>query len=76
MVRRPTGDKKPPGPLSPRRAAALAGRSPSGYKGKSREGSDGTPSMGSSFSDLDGACFVLYIIIIRLFPSRLVTLVR
>lgn len=38
------------GPLSPRRTAELAGRSP----GKGREGSDGTPSMGSSFSDLDG----------------------
>jgi hypothetical protein len=50
--RRPRG---PPGPLSPRRTAELAGRSP-GAKGKgySREGSDGTPSMGSSFSDLDG----------------------
>ncbi|KAK5654375.1 hypothetical protein OQA88_7284 [Cercophora sp. LCS_1] len=44
------------GPLSPRRAAELAGRSPSGKgKGVSREGSDGTPSMGSSFSDLDDA---------------------
>lgn len=40
------------GPLSPRRTAELAGVS-SGGKG-SREGSDGTPSMGSSFSDLDG----------------------
>ncbi|KAM7221058.1 autophagy-related protein 29 [Rhypophila decipiens] len=55
MVRRPTGDGKMPGPLSPRRTAELAGRSPSGNKGKSREGSDGTPSMGSSFSDLDDA---------------------
>lgn len=42
------------GPLSPRRTMELAGRS-SGVKGKgySRD-SDGTPSMGSSFSDLDG----------------------
>ena len=48
-------DAKPPGPLSPRRTAELAGRSPSGKgKGTSQEGSDGTPSMGSSFSDLDG----------------------
>ncbi|KAI2466742.1 hypothetical protein F4781DRAFT_338147 [Annulohypoxylon bovei var. microspora] len=41
------------GPLSPRRTMELAGRSPSG-KGKaySRD-SDGTPSMGSSYSDLD-----------------------
>ena len=42
-----------PGPLSPKRTVELAGRSP-GVKGKGREGSDGTPSMGSSFSDLDG----------------------
>lgn len=40
-----------PGPLSPRRTAELAGRSP---RGKGREGSEGSPSMGSSFSDLDG----------------------
>ncbi|UNI13761.1 hypothetical protein JDV02_000473 [Purpureocillium takamizusanense] len=44
------------GPLSPRRKAELAGRSPGGKaKASSREGSDGTPSMGSSFSDLDDA---------------------
>lgn len=49
-------ESKLPGPLSPRRTAELAGRSPSGKAGAaaSREGSDGTPSMGSSFSDLDG----------------------
>ncbi|KAK4155142.1 hypothetical protein C8A00DRAFT_13779 [Chaetomidium leptoderma] len=41
------------GPLSPRRTAELAARG--GNKGVSREGSDGTPSMGSSFSDLDDA---------------------
>ena len=34
-----------PGPLSPRRTAELSAR---------KESSDGTPSMGSSFSDLDG----------------------
>lgn len=51
------GERKPGGPLSPRRTAELAGRSPGGKgKGISREGSDGTPSMGSSFSDLDGTC--------------------
>ncbi|PHH59171.1 hypothetical protein CDD81_3673 [Ophiocordyceps australis] len=46
-----------PGPLSPRRTAELSGRSP-GHKGKaasSRDGSDGAPSMSSSFSDLDDA---------------------
>lgn len=44
----------PGGPLSPRRTMELTGQS-SGVKGKglSRD-SDGTPSMGSSFSDLDG----------------------
>ncbi|KAG6001736.1 hypothetical protein E4U21_003875 [Claviceps maximensis] len=40
---------KAPRLLSPRRNAELAGRSPS------QEGSEGTPSMGSSFSDLDDA---------------------
>lgn len=43
-----SGRRHPSGPLSPRRTAELKG------KGYSREGSDGTPSMGSSFSDLDG----------------------
>lgn len=43
-----------PGPLSPRRTAELAGRSP----GKGREGSEGSPSMGSSFSDLDGRSYL------------------
>ncbi|KAK0633598.1 hypothetical protein B0T14DRAFT_507331 [Immersiella caudata] len=57
VPRQPTrGDLAIPGPLSPRRTAELAGRSPVGKgKGVSREGSDGTPSMGSSFSDLDDA---------------------
>ncbi|EKD16757.1 uncharacterized protein L3040_006259 [Drepanopeziza brunnea f. sp. 'multigermtubi'] len=40
---------RPVGPLSPRRTAELAGQKASG------KGSDGTPSMGSSFSDLDDA---------------------
>jgi hypothetical protein len=55
IVQRPgtSKEQRAPGPLSPRRAAELAGRSPGG-KGYSREGSEGTPSMGSSFSDLDG----------------------
>ncbi|KAK0392857.1 hypothetical protein NLU13_2351 [Sarocladium strictum] len=49
-------EQRPPGPLSPRRTAELAGKSPGGKsRGYSREGSDGTPSMGSSFSDLDDA---------------------
>ncbi|KAI1500648.1 hypothetical protein F5X99DRAFT_409871 [Biscogniauxia marginata] len=43
------------GPLSPRRTMELARGSP-GAKGKSySRDSDGTPSMGSSFSDLDDA---------------------
>lgn len=48
--------QRPPGPLSPRRAAELAALSPR-RRALAREGSDGTPSMGSSFSDLDGAYF-------------------
>ncbi|KAM5358333.1 hypothetical protein ACJZ2D_015374 [Fusarium nematophilum] len=53
---RESREQRAPGPLSPRRTAELAGRSPgSKSKGYSREGSDGTPSMGSSFSDLDDA---------------------
>lgn len=45
------------GPLSPRRTMELAGRNSGGKgKGYSRD-SDGTPSMGSSFSDLDGTAF-------------------
>ncbi|ENH69738.1 Autophagy-related protein 29 [Fusarium oxysporum f. sp. cubense race 1] len=59
MVQKPdksdkTTEQRTPGPLSPRRTAELAGRSPGNQsKGYSREGSDGTPSMGSSYSDLD-----------------------
>lgn len=50
------------GPLSPRRTAELSGRGVGAGKGKgaSREGSDGTPSMGSSFSDLDGELSELF----------------
>lgn len=49
VSKRSLGDRRQPsGPLSPRRTAELKG------KVYSREGSDGTPSMGSSFSDLDG----------------------
>jgi hypothetical protein len=45
------------GPISPRRTLELAGRSRANRgKGQGREGSDETPSMGSSFSDLDGIC--------------------
>ena len=62
MVSRPGTATRNPGPagvLSPKRTAELAGRgsqpmdrSPSGHsKGHS---SDGTPDIGSSFSDLDG----------------------
>lgn len=50
VSKRSLGDRRQPSnPLSPRRTAELKG------KGYSREGSDGTPSMGSSFSDLDDA---------------------
>lgn len=44
-----------PGPLSPRHRASLARSSPKGMAQRSgKEGSEGTPSMGSSFSDIDG----------------------
>jgi hypothetical protein len=46
---------KPPGPLSPRHRAELAKLSPRGPGAKfKKEGSEGVPSMGSSFSDIDG----------------------
>lgn len=50
----PVQSPRPLGALSPRRAAELSGRSPR-RRAAGRPGSDGTPSMGSSFSDLDGA---------------------
>ncbi|TGJ81163.1 hypothetical protein E0Z10_g7613 [Xylaria hypoxylon] len=53
-VSRGTNDRRPSGPLSPRRTMELAGRSP-GSKSKHSRDSDGTPSMGSSYSDLDDA---------------------
>ncbi|PYH68861.1 multidomain presynaptic cytomatrix related protein [Aspergillus vadensis CBS 113365] len=43
------------GPLSPRRTGELAHFSPRQSMALRREASDGTPSMGSSFSDLDDA---------------------
>lgn len=48
---------RPAGPLSPRRAAELAatGLSPLRRPGSVRDGSEGSPSIGSSFSDLDEA---------------------
>lgn len=47
--KRQAGDRRDASnPLSPRRTAELKS------KGLSREGSEGAPSMGSSFSDLDG----------------------
>lgn len=56
IIRRPSKsrDNRGTGPLSPRRTTEV--RSPGGKSTKSgsRDGSDGTPSMGSSFSDLDG----------------------
>ncbi|KLU83152.1 hypothetical protein MAPG_02217 [Magnaporthiopsis poae ATCC 64411] len=58
--RSPAQDGRNVGPLSPKRTAELSGRAGSRAKGKghgmSNHGSDGgTPSMGSSFSDLDDA---------------------
>lgn len=48
---------RPAAPLGPRRAAELAaaGLSPLRRPGSGKDGSDGSPSMGSSFSDLDDA---------------------
>ena len=45
------------GPLSPKRTAQLSGRG--------REGSEGSPSMGSSFSDLDGMLSSCYFVLFR-----------
>jgi len=49
-----------PGPLSPRHRAELARLNDkrTGPRSK-RDGSEGTPSMGSSFSDIDGKCGAL-----------------
>ncbi|KAE8372618.1 hypothetical protein BDV26DRAFT_285786 [Aspergillus bertholletiae] len=44
-----------PSPLSPRRTAEAARHSPRRLNASGRDTSDGTPSMGSSFSDLDDA---------------------
>jgi hypothetical protein len=54
------------GPLSPRRMAELAGRG-SRHRSMLKEESDGTPSMGSSFSDLDGEYFLHFLVLGR-FP--------
>lgn len=43
--------------LSPRRAAELAGISPRRSTASGKSASDDTPSMGSSFSDLDGRSY-------------------
>jgi hypothetical protein len=49
------------GALSPRHRAELKRLSPRGPGAGAAEGSEGTPSMGSSFSDLDGQfSFVLF----------------
>lgn len=60
VIRSPAQDGRNIGPISPKRTAELSGRAGSRAKGKghglSNHGSDGgTPSMGSSFSDLDDA---------------------
>ncbi|OQD77034.1 hypothetical protein PENDEC_c003G03600 [Penicillium decumbens] len=49
------GDSGRIGPLSPHRAGTLPRQSPRKSIASGRENSDGTPSMGSSFSDLDDA---------------------
>ncbi|KAI1365281.1 hypothetical protein F5Y08DRAFT_186553 [Xylaria arbuscula] len=57
-VSRGAHEKRLNGPLSPRRTLELAGRSPGGKAKTYSRDSDGTPSMGSSFSDLDGTYLV------------------
>jgi len=53
--REATRTKQRTGPLSPHQRAGINPASPRGRAlGLGKEGSDGTPSMGSSFSDLDG----------------------
>lgn len=65
VSKRSLGDRRQPsGPLSPRRTAELKG------KGYSREGSDGAPSMGSSYSDLDGK----FMFVLARKPARLSSL--
>ncbi|KAI5467850.1 Arb2 domain-containing protein [Mariannaea sp. PMI_226] len=67
MVQRPSQsrDQRQPGPLSPRQAEVAAQSPGSKSRGYSREGSDGTPSMGSSFSDLDGRLSILFTMFYR-----------
>lgn len=48
-----SGPQRPSGPLSPRRVANLS-RQDSARTGSANQSSEETPSMGSSFSDLDG----------------------
>lgn len=54
-----TGQHKRIDALSPRHRAELARLSPRNRGRKGPDGSDGTPSMGSSFSDLDGGFLLL-----------------
>lgn len=56
------GGRRVSGPLSPRRTAELSGRG--------REGSEGSPSMGSSFSDLDGM-YPFHMLASMVFPFHL-----
>lgn len=53
-VQRPQAADRRTGTLSPHRAGQLPRLSPRKSETSGREASDGTPSMGSSFSDLDG----------------------
>ncbi|GAP87133.2 putative multidomain presynaptic cytomatrix related protein [Rosellinia necatrix] len=54
-ISRAAAGKRPSGPLSPRRTMEQATRSPSSKPKAYSRDSDGTPSMSSSFSDLDDA---------------------
>lgn len=62
-----------PGLLSPQRTAEFVSRGSRPSNASGRDASDGTPSMGSSFSDLDGECTEMEAIIIVLVYSSCLT---
>lgn len=64
------GDSGRIGPLSPHRAGTLPRQSPRKSIASGRENSDGTPSMGSSFSDLDGESPLLRLTLLILITHK------
>jgi hypothetical protein len=61
---------QPASALSPHRAGEAPRQSPRKSTTSGREASDGTPSMGSSFSDLDGELGALKMIVLSLLTGR------